>query len=705
MVSSAPGLLGLAIVSLLIGPVLLGLARRVDRRIQASVLDGVDGFVLCTVGALLLLEVLPETWERSGWPVLVAVAAGLMGPTLLERYLHKAAGAVHTAALSVGLLGLALHAALDGVVLAQGQHGASEGLALAVLVHRLPEGLTIWWLLSPGYGPRVAGAVLALVAAATATGLFGAHHLEVLGHSAEVGWIEAFVSGSLLHVVLHRPHPMLKELQAKWRWTAGLGAMVGIGLVWLAMAHHAGHGGAHGHSEVGHAFLDMAMDSAPALLIAYLVAGLAQVYLPAGSFGWLGRGGSLSQAVRGALFGLPLPICSCGVLPVYRTLILQGVPPAAAVAFLVATPELGFDAVLLSLPLLGAKMAVARVAAAALAAVTVGWAVHHLLRSGLVGKPFRVQVGELGVDKGQHLKGWPRLRRALALGLGDQVDHTGPWVLLGLGVAAVAAPILQRDSLTWIPAGVEVLVWALIGIPVEVCASGATPLVAVLLVAGVSPGAGVAFLLTGPASNLSTFGVLGRLHGRRAALGFALLTLVSAVVLGLLVNLALPGYQVPTLGTAEHEEPSLLAQLALWALAAAMLASLLRMGPRGFLGQVLELAAGPGHSHDHDHDHGHGHNHDHRHGHGHDHSDSHHHQGTDAEQAGCGCDHGCTAPSPASSAPAATHRGAFSASHGRGRGVRPAAKQRQGALRVRAKPVPEAQGSADAVDGAAEPDS
>ena len=662
---SAPGLLGLSILALLIGPVLLGLARRVDRRIQASVLDGVDGFVLCTVGALLIVDVLPETWERSGWPVLLAVALGLVGPTLLERYLHNAARAVHTAALSVGVLGLALHAALDGVVLAQGPDAASEGLALAVLVHRLPEGLTIWWLLSPGYGPRVAGAVLALVAAATATGLFGAHHVAMLGHSAEVGWVEAFVSGSLLHVVLHRPHPMLRELQSRWRWTAGVGAVAGLAVVWLAMQHHAEHG--HQHSEASHAFLDMATESAPALLIAYLVAGLVQVYLPTGSFGWLGKGGSLSQAVRGALFGLPLPICSCGVLPVYRTLILQGVPPAAAVAFLVATPELGFDAVLLSLPLLGAKMAVARVAAAAVAAVTVGWAVHHLLRSGLVGKALRLQDGEIAIDKGQNLQGWPRFRRALALGLGDQVDHTGPWVLLGLGVAAIAAPMLQRDSLTGILPGLEVLVWALIGIPVEVCASGATPLVAVLVAAGVSPGAGVAFLLTGPASNLSTFGVLARLHGRRAALGFAGITLVVAVLLGLAVNLALPGYQVPSPAGALHEEHSLWGELALYALAAAMLFSLLRQGPRAFLGQILELTGGSalGHSHDHDHGHGHGH--------------------SPAVAPGCGCDHGCESSGTVGEGPASARPIVLATSHGRGRGILAAQIQRQSAVRVKAR--------------------
>jgi hypothetical protein len=238
-------------------------------------------------------------------------------------------------------------------------------------------------------------------------------------------------------------------------------------------------------------------------------------------------------------------------------------------------------------------------------------------------------------------------------------------VVFGLGVAAVAAPILQGSILNWLPPGVEVLMWALVGIPVEVCASGATPMVAVLVAAGVSPGAGVAFLLTGPASNLSTVGVLARLHGRRTALAFAAMTLVVAVVLGVLVNLALPGYQVPSKTSAAGHEHGLGSEIALYAVAIAMLASLLRQGPRAFLGQILELAAGSGlgHSHDHDHDR------DHDHGH------------AAAAHAGCGCDHGCATPAASSSS---SRHPALRTTHGRGRGVLAPHVQRQGALRVQA---------------------
>ena len=93
----------------------------------------------------------------------------------------------------------------------------------------------------------------------------------------------------------------------------------------------------------------------------------------------LARGGTFQQSLRGVAFGLPLPVCSCGVLPLYESLIRRGAPVAAAMAFFVATPELGLDAVLLSFPLLGESLTVARVVSAFIVALAVGVAVGALI--------------------------------------------------------------------------------------------------------------------------------------------------------------------------------------------------------------------------------------------------------------------------------------------------------------------------------------
>ena len=119
------------------------------------------------------------------------------------------------------------------------------------------------------------------------------------------------------------------------------------------------------------------VESAPALLLGYALAGVVPFILTASRTAALGRGSRLMQSLRGVAFGLPLPVCSCGVLPLYESLIRRGAPAVAAMAFFVATPELGLDAVLLSVPLLGTSLTVARVIAAfvvaVLVALLVGW--------------------------------------------------------------------------------------------------------------------------------------------------------------------------------------------------------------------------------------------------------------------------------------------------------------------------------------------
>ncbi len=599
---------------LLLGPALLAWVQRAPLWLQTTAMQGLDGFVLTSVAGIVLADVLPHALGEAGMWAVPLVLLGLIGPSLAERGLHRAAEQVHALALFLGMAGLVLHATLDGVALAGGD--ARPQLATAVLLHRLPEGLTIWWLLRPTYGRMIAGLALALVAAATILGMWAGP--STVPDGVALGLIESLVAGSLLHVVMHRPHPLVHLAHGRrGRLASGVGGLAGVAVVSVLLGHDP-HG-AEAASSFGH-FL---MESAPALLLAYLAAGLVQAMLPAASMAWMQRGGAFSQALRGVLFGLPLPICSCGVVPVYRSLVLQGVPAAAGMAFLVATPELGLDAILLSWPLLGGHLAIARLIAAACVALGVGWLVGRKV------PPVDAHQGHAAMPH-KNTQAWPaRLRQGLALGFGEIVDHTAPWLLLGLVLAALAEPELKAGLLAHLPPGWDVPLFALLGMPLYVCASGATPLVAVLVAHGVSPGAGLALLLTGPATNVSTFGVLARLHGTPVALRFGVVMAVLAVAAGYVCNLVLADYHVPVTAVGEHGALYSVQVAATWALALLFAASVLRQGARGFVSQVLEFSdgegaetAGHGGGHGHDHGHEHAHAHDHGHTHGHDH---HHH--------------------------------------------------------------------------------
>ena len=599
------GLLAASLLALAVGPGLHRLARSRPR-----MLAGLDAFVIVAIGGLILLEVLPEALNEVGWPAAVAVLFGLVGPGLAERSMARSAHRAHTAALVVAIAGVVLHALFDGVVLhppcADGSlphdctHGAWQAstLAIAVVLHRLPVGLTVWILLRPIYGPRTAAGVLTLLAASTVVGFVLGDWIVGLASSAPIAVFQAFVGGSLLHVVIHRSHVKTQQDPARRRWAieGGLGAIAGVLLVAL-LPHDAAHGATGGHEQahealsLGATFLALTLESAPALLIGYAAAGLVAVFLPRATIAWMSRGRPASRALRGVAFGLPLPICSCGVIPLYRSLVTRGVPATAAMAFLVATPELGLDAVLLSIPLLGAPMSIARVLAAGVVAVLVGWLVGRVAEAAA---PATAAPDDNGAPPTGSVVA--RLLQAARAGFGEVFESTAPWILLGLLVASVAYPLLESGWLRAVPPALQVPLFALLGMPTYICASGATPLVAVLILQGVSPGAALAFLLTGPATNVTTFGVLKELHGRRVAVLFGASMAGLAIAAGFLTDLALGG--TATGFSPEHvhaDEAPLLQLLALGALGLVLLVTILRVGPRALLENVF-----PPHDDEHD---------------------------------------------------------------------------------------------------------
>ena len=597
---------------LVISLLALAVAPLVDRVAESArqTLSLLDGFVMVAISGLVLVHIIPHAVAAAGPWALALACIGFIGPGLVERSLHNAAARAHTATLILALAGLVVHEFFDGVALGapggdQGHESGASVLAIAVALHRLPVAITVWWLLRPIAGRLVAGGTLVALGVATLAGYGFAGVVEAHIDATWLGLFQALVAGSLLHVVIHRPAPLAAPSSAgRGRLYAGIGALLGVAVVALLADTHLPFQPESGAIDFTQTFTTLVLESAPALMLAFALAGLVQVFLPPASLRWMRTGRPLTESVRGVAFGLPLPICSCGVIPLYRTLIVQGAPATAAMAFLVATPELGLDAILISLPLLGSHMTIARIVAAAIVAILVGWVVGRLATSTGEGQP--------ALDAAAQVRGsiLVRMRAGLTYGFGEIVDHIGPWLLLGLVIASLAEPLISGDWIVMLPFGLDVVIFALLGMPMYVCASGATPLVAVLLHKGVSPGAALAFLLSGPATNITTFGVLRDLHGRRIAVVFACAIAGLSIALGIALNFVLTEPTGLQLHVAVHEDPTMLAMLSLGALATVFMLSILRQGPRGFVGQVL---APYGDDDDHEHHHSHGHEHGHEH--------------------------------------------------------------------------------------------
>lgn len=521
---------------------------------------GLDAFVVFGVASLVFFHVLPELFEQLGIVSVALVVAGFVAARVLDTGAEEGPAPV----VAFGAFGaLALHTALDGAALA----GGHDSLGVAIVLHRIPVGLLAWTLVSARFG-RVA-AVLALMALGGTT-LLGYVFAEAV-HAPVLAAIQASVAGALLHVLVRRDRA--KQAARSASRAAGLfGALLGFGLLAVVPGHPGSTAG------YGARFLAFLVASAPALLLGYAMAGILAGWLPRAPVRWVAGGSSLRQAARGVLFGLPLPICSCGVVPVYYGLVRRGMPAAAGFSFLVATPELGVESVLLSLPLLGEKLTALRVAAAAVVALTVGVVAARFA-------PRRSTESSGATDTVPSSPG-DRVRAALRYGLGEVVESTAPWILAGLAVAAAFDEGQVAAWVSGVPGGVDVLIATLVGLPMYVCASGATPLAAALIFAGVSPGAAVAFLLSGPATNVTTFGVLSHLFDRRLAVVFGATVVGASVAVGLSINRVLPTVSGFDPGThLEHAAWWQWASVAVFAVL--VFAAAFRRGVFGLVGEVV----------------------------------------------------------------------------------------------------------------------
>jgi len=607
-----------SLAALVVGPLLL--AAFGARRGVTSLLDG---FVVVAVPGLIFLHFVPEAIEHLEWMPVLVLLAGFWLPVGAERLLRDPRGRTDQLALFLGVTGMAVHGLLDGAALPSVSSGGGDtAFGLAVVLHRVPVGLAIWWMVRSIVGRAHAVAAIGGLGAVTVVGWIGGAELSTVVGSRGVELYQALVGGSLIHVIFHRSSEFAPDSGGhRARSAEGAGALLALVLLG-GIALFEGATGHHGGVEFLSRLFVLAAISAPALVIAYLAAGLLFAYMPAGSIRWMSRGSSPARAARGMAVGLPLPVCSCGVVPLYQTLVKRGAAPTAALAFLVATPELGLDAILLSIPLLGAEMTGIRVAAAAMAALLVGWWVGAWIERRAAGaidaeltdddeeRPTPDSHPETeAFEPSEDARG---VAGALRVGFGQVVDDTAPWILLGLVIAALAAPILAEGWLAALPAGLDVLLFAMIGFPTYVCASSATPLVAALMAGGLSPGAAIAFLITGPATNVTTLGVLSSLHGRAAAVRFAGVLVALSVGMGLVLNLFvdLADLGVPSIEALTEETPGALELAFLAILTILVAASVLRVGIRAFAGEVT-TGLGAGHTHDHDHAHHHSHHHAH----------------------------------------------------------------------------------------------
>jgi uncharacterized membrane protein YraQ (UPF0718 family) len=239
------------------------------------------------------------------------------------------------------------------------------------------------------------------------------------------------------------------------------------------------------------------------------------------------------------LFGVPLVLCSCGVIPVTASIRRHGASRAAATSFLLSTPQTGIDSIAITYGLLGLVVAVFRPIVAFATGLLGGglvWLLGETERAAPVERPQCTEA--CCAEKGSRNVVW----RALHYGFEVLPRDIGAALLAGVAIAGVIGYLVPKNG--WEPylgGGIlSILAMMLLGVPVYVCASASVPIAASLIHAGASPGAALAFLISGPASNPATITTVWRLLGKRTTGLYLLAVIISAVGGGLLLDLLNP---------------------------------------------------------------------------------------------------------------------------------------------------------------------
>jgi len=287
------------------------------------------------------------------------------------------------------------------------------------------------------------------------------------------------------------------------------------------------------------------IQASPYILFGLLAAGILYAFIPKEKIHvFLGRK-SFGSVLKASLVGIPLPLCSCGVIPAAMALWRRGASRGATTSFLISTPETSVESIALTYGLLGPFMAVVRPIAALITSATAGLLVNRADRAA-TGEPSRRVETCPSCESDSSAKGHSylsQIRGSVRYVFVDLLGDIGGWLLLGFALSGLIAAFVPedffRESLG--PDWVSVLLMLVVGLPMYICASASTPVAAALMFKGVSPGAALILLLVGPATNMATILVVSRELGKKSAGIYLATIVVCSLMIAFAVN-ALAAY-------------------------------------------------------------------------------------------------------------------------------------------------------------------
>ncbi len=279
--------------------------------------------------------------------------------------------------------------------------------------------------------------------------------------------------------------------------------------------------------------------SSPYLLFGFLVAGILYVCFSRDRvFRHLG-GNNWVSVLKAAVFGIPLPLCSCGVIPTALSMRRQGASIGATLSFLISTPETGVDSISITYALMDPIFTIFRPLSAFITAVLTGGLAN------LVHERSDYQIGEnncnicgLFLEDGHKHTLGEKITKAFSYAYGEFLGDIAKWLLVGFILAGVLSYYIPDNFFQeYLGAGFfSMIVMLAVGIPLYICATSTTPIAATLLLKGLNPGAVLVFMLSGPATNIATITMVFKYLGHKAAVIYLCSIAFISILMGYALN-------------------------------------------------------------------------------------------------------------------------------------------------------------------------
>ena len=322
-------------------------------------------------------------------------------------------------------------------------------------------------------------------------------------------------------------------------------------------------------SDYWDALLMMTAEMAPFLILGFFFAGMLRAFVPASMLKRHLAPRNMKSVVKAAAIGVPLPLCSCGVIPTSVGLRREGASHGACTSFLIATPQTGVDSITATYSMMGLPFTIVRPIAALFTAMFGGWLVNryakedeaHSAEAARSGGHDHCHCGHHHDDEGcscqhDHEDGecschndtsaqgsfLSRFFSGMRYAFVEMLQDVGKWLVVGLLIAALITVAVPNE---WLAAVHEykllnMLIVLAIAIPMYVCATGSIPIAVSLMAKGLTPGAALVFLMAGPAVNSASMLVVGKVFGKRTLWLYILSVVVGSILFGLGIDYLLP---------------------------------------------------------------------------------------------------------------------------------------------------------------------